>query len=161
MDVAPIDRWGGVLRQTGPGEATSIDEDALAPLADWDRKRCGEDRSGLLLHLGRETKVRGWSVTEKGRLRGYAFLRPGREHFHLGPVVADGGEALTALLNAAAGHAAGKSVFVDALQAETTAAVLSAHGLDARRKLTRMTFGRPERLLMGPGVVAATAFEWG
>ena len=162
VDVAPIDRWGGVLKETvETGGATPLEPGILDSLIAWDRERCGQDRSGLLRHLLGEPDVAGWTVTDKGRLLGYAFLRPGREHAHLGPVVAEGGGALNAILNAAARHAAGKSLFIDALQTKANSAVLAAHGLEVRRTLTRMTFGRAERLLMGPGVVAATAFEWG
>ena len=52
---------------------------------------------------------------------GLAFLRPGREHFHLGPVVAERGAVLSALLDAAGRQLAGRTVLVDAPRQPLTA----------------------------------------
>ena len=52
VDVAPIDRWSGVLRETSPSPAldplTPSTVDALATL---DRNACGADRSRLLRRM--------------------------------------------------------------------------------------------------------------
>jgi GNAT superfamily N-acetyltransferase len=152
-DVAPIDRWGGVLREAGATGAGPIARDAILAL---DGAACGVDRRALLDHLLGEPGVAGWTA---GRA-GYAVLRPGREHAHLGPVVADDAAAFGALLDAAARHLRGATVFVDALRSDENSAVLSSQGLEAKRRLMRMTLPRAP-LLMGPAVRAAAAFELG
>ena len=92
---------------------------------------------------------------------GVAFLRPGREHQHLGPVMAEEGEALNGLLDAAAARLGGRTVLVDTPRNELTAVRLAAAGLLVQRRLQRMTYGRSQGILIGARVVAATAFEWG
>jgi hypothetical protein len=76
-------------------------------------------------------------------------------------VVAATSAGLRALLAAAAKELKGQPVLVDAFREGGTPELLAEAGLEVSRKLTRMTWKRPQRLLMGPGVRAATAFEWG
>jgi GNAT superfamily N-acetyltransferase len=163
VDVAPIDRWGGILRPTASASSVDLlDRSSFEEVAALDRDAVGLDRSELLLHLAGEPEVLAWvGRTEGGAVGGYAFLRPGRQHAHLGPVVAEDPAVYGALLSAAALHRPGTSVLVDVLRDPGTGGVLARSGLEVRRRLMRMTYRRPQPLLMGPRVGAATAFEWG
>jgi len=162
VDVAPIDRWGGVLRPTVPVSSTEpLDRGRLDAVTAYDRKAVGLDRTALLRHLAGEEGATGWVARDAAAVRGYAFLRPGRQHFHLGPVVAEDPERFAELVSAAALHRPGSSVLVDVLRSPSSSGLLTASGLEVRRRLTRMTYGRPQPLLMGDRVRAATAFEWG
>jgi len=150
VDVAPIDRWTGVLRE-GRSAAERLDavDDALLRA---DRAACGADRGALLQSLPPTAwRTRG----------GHAFLRPGRAAAHLGPLVAAGPDDLSALLGAAARERRGGAVVVDAFRRHGIPEALGAAGLQVARRLTRMTWARPQVLLDGPGACAATAFEWG
>jgi GNAT superfamily N-acetyltransferase len=157
-DVAPIDRWCGGLRAVGRGDGVErIDRSSFDEIAGMDRQACGADRSALLLHLMHEPDVFG--VLARGE--GFAFLRPGRTRGHLGPVVASGEDVCSRLLDRLAALAGPGPLLFDALRSPSAEALLSAHGLSVARRLTRMTLGRPQRLLMGDAVRAAVSFEWG
>jgi GNAT superfamily N-acetyltransferase len=159
--VAPIDRWVGTLRVDEPSGRVEPLRSHLLDALDLDRRACGVDRSGLLGHLAGEAGVRQWVALEGGGVVGLACLRPGREHWHLGPITCRDSSVLRTLLAAAAQHLGEATVLVDAIRDEARAAVLAAAGLRVQRRLMRMT--RPDRqgMLMGDQVAAATAFEWG
>jgi GNAT superfamily N-acetyltransferase len=157
-DVAPIDRWSGVLRESGRADGLEmIDRSTFDDVAALDRAACGADRSEFLIHLMNEAGVLG--VTAPGS--GFAFLRPGRSHGHVGPVVAADDAVCSRLLSRVARLAEGASVLLDAFRTPASSALLERHGLAVQRKLTRMTFGRPQPLLMGESVRAIASFEWG
>jgi len=158
VDVAPIDRWSGVLRENGSSEGLEpLDRSNLEAVAAFDRAACGVDRSALLLHLLNEPGVTG--VVSRGA--GYALLRPGRTQGHVGPFLAADDATATQLLNRLAKLAAGSPLLLDALRSPALSALLQLHGLTVARRLVRMTSGTPQRLLMGDSVRAATSFEWG
>src|SRR5207244_3493996 len=110
-----------------------------------------------LLHLVHEPGVLG--VVARGR--GFAFLRPGRTQSHVGPMVAADDATCSTLLNRLSKFSNSATILLDAIRSPVSSALLEAHGLSVARRLTRMTFGRPQRLLMGEGVRAAVSFEWG
>ena len=164
VDCAPIDRWLGQLTPGGPPGSPEVEtligrvpDDALV----FDQSAAGLDRGALLRHLGQEPDVSVLVARDQDLPVGLAFLRPGREHHHLGPVIAESGGVLQALLHAAAGRLAGQTVLVDALRNDLTSDRLAACGLRVQRRLQRMTYGRPQGILTGTRVAAATAFEWG
>jgi GNAT superfamily N-acetyltransferase len=164
VDVAPIERWLGRLAPESPPPgievetlAGTVPDEVLA----FDRSAVGLDRGHLLRHLAADPDVLLLVARDRTRVQGVAFLRSGREHRHLGPVVAEPGAGLDGLLVAAAARLAGGSVLVDALRNDLTAGRLAASGLIVQRRLQRMTYGRPQGILIGARVVAATAFEWG
>ncbi len=158
VDVAPIDRWSGVLRSLGASEGLErVDRSTFDGVAALDRAACGADRSEFLLHLMNEPDVVG--VTAPGS--GFGFLRPGRNRAHVGPLVASDDAVCSRLLSRLAGLADGSEVLLDALQTPATSALLERHGLEVARQLTRMTFGTPQQLLMGDPVRAVVSFEWG
>jgi GNAT superfamily N-acetyltransferase len=157
-DVAPIDRWTGTLRSSGPGDdLRMIDRSTFDDVAELDRKACGIDRSALLLHLMHEDGAFG--VFAPGS--GFAFLRPGRTCSHVGPVVGGDDAACARMLSRLARLAGATPVLVDAPRSPESSALLERHGLAVVRKLTRMTFARPQKLLLGADVRAAVSFEWG
>ena len=157
-DVAPIDRWSGTLRAAGPADGPElVDRSTFDDVAALDRAACGADRSAFLLHLMNEPGVVG--VTLPGA--GFGFLRPGRTRSHIGPLVAPDDEVCSRLLSRLARLSGGSPILLDALRAPGASALLERHGLEVARKLTRMTLGRPQRLLMGDPVRAVVSFEWG
>lgn len=158
VDVAPIDRWSGkLIKRGGTAAIDRLDRSNVDTVATLDREACGTDRSALLLHLLQESDTFG--VVAPGV--GYAILRPGRTHSHVGPLVAADVETASRLLNRLAMFPGGSTVLVDALRTPAVSALLELHGLSVARRLVRMTSGKAQRLLMGDSVRAATSFEWG
>jgi GNAT superfamily N-acetyltransferase len=160
-DVAPIDRWVGTLRAGDPGGVEPLTAEWRSAALAFDHRACGVARAALLEHLGSEPDVRQWIALEGGQVVGLASLRPGREHWHLGPITCSDGSVLRRLLAAAAEHLGGATVLVDAIRDDERSAVLAAAGLGVQRRLMRMTRPGRQGMLMGPQVAAATAFEWG
>lgn len=157
-DVAPIERWSGVLRSTttAPG-VEMIDRSSLDDVADLDREAVGADRTMLLQQLLRERDVFG--VVERGS--GFAFLRPGRAFSHVGPVIASDEHVCSRLLSRLAALSGGTPVLLDSLRSPSSSALLESHGLSLSRRLTRMTLVRGKPVLMGERVRAIVSFEWG
>jgi len=160
-DVAPIDRWVGVLQPAPAAGLEPLAEAGVAEAVEFDRQACGVDRGRLLEHLAGEPAVAGWVAVKNGRCAGLACLRPGREHWQLGPVVCEDEGVLRGLLGRAGEHLQGRSVLVDAVRDEPRGAVLAAFGLRVQRRLIRMTRPAARAMLMGTRVAAATSFEWG
>lgn len=170
VDVAPIERWCGPLSADGGGaddagsEAVAVDEvgsddrDEIAAACALDERAVGVDRSDLIGHLVAEAGTTTLAVD--GGRGGYAVVRPGREHDHLGPLVADSETAAESLVRAAAAVVDG-SVLVDVLDVAFAESVLAPRGMAPQRHLTRMVAEEPTPLLVGDGVRAAAGFELG
>ncbi len=162
VDVAPVDRWEGTLAELPAlGEVRELDRTSFDEVAALDRAACGADRSELLLRLLHEADVAAWVNRREGRVAGFGFLRPGRERWHFGPAVADETGTFAALLSSASRRLHGARVLLDAPRDPGVVGVLEKTGLAVQRRLTRMTFGRPQSLLLGDRIAALTAFEWG
>jgi GNAT superfamily N-acetyltransferase len=158
VDVAPIDRWTGVLRPKGHwGPVERIQRSHLDQIVELDRAACGIDRSALLRHLLNDLDVNGFLAPGSG----YGLVRPGRTCSHIGPVVARDEEVFARLLNHLATVAHPSTVLLDALRTTSSSVILEDYGLTVARRLTRMTLGGPQRVLMGDHVRAAVSFEWG
>lgn len=164
--VATVFRWQGDLaapdgRSVDPErvrELTAADADDLAA---FDRRRVGADRGRLLRELLAEEGVRGYRRDgTDGTLEGYAIIRPGRTHLHVGPVVADR-EGIAPLLGAVAADLGGREVIVDAPADDRIADHLESGGLERDRELVRMTHPDPERALLGESVRAFAGFAFG
>jgi GNAT superfamily N-acetyltransferase len=164
--VRPITRWCGT--PTASSAAVDVDVEpfeAAAVVAGLDRTACGVDREALLSRLLAEAGTVGLLARAGDEIDGYAVLRPGREHAHLGPVVADDPGTVRALLGAAGARHDG-SLLVDALGEGAVDAdgerggTLAAAGLSVQRRLTRMTRDGTDPL-GGPRTVAAAGFELG
>jgi GNAT superfamily N-acetyltransferase len=161
FDVAPIDRWTGVLRPTQDAREVAIaDRSSFDEIAALDRAACGADRSDLILHLLNEPEVIGVVSVAQG-VRGFAFLRPGRAQAHVGPIVAKEATDVLALLSRLAPLAGGSPVLLDSMRRPENSGILERSGLSISRRLTRMTLEKPHSVLMGDAVRAAVSFEWG
>lgn len=147
QDVAPIDRWGGALGLA----PLDLPSPSIERILEIDAAALGVDRSVLLRRLASEPNVKALAVDD-----GYALLRPGREHLHLGPIVARDPRPL---LRGAARAAAGRTLIVDVPRTEANEALFREAGLTPRRRLMRMTRGTSKRVLLD--ATAAVAFEWG
>jgi len=166
VDVTPIERWCGELSAVdAPSEPSTShvdelsagDDDRVDAVCEFDRQAVGVDRSELILHLLGED---GTTFVAGEEVRGYAVLRPGREHDHLGPLVASSRADAEAFVVGAADVATG-SVLVDVLDVEFAESVLEPLGLEPQRHLTRMAADDPDPLLVGADVRAAAGFELG
>ena len=163
-DVAPIARWGGTLSPPGdPADpaVTALRSADADEVSAYDAKACGADRRRFLDLLRSEPRVRGFVSRREGDLRGYVLRRPGRDHWHVGPLVADDAATGRALLSAVASDLAGESAVADLFDGPEIERITRDHGLVQRRRLTRMTHGGARPLLMGDRVIAAAGFEWG
>lgn len=165
VDIAPIDRWSGVLQPT-----VAAREVRLCGPAEWDQicaydlKVTGIDRGPLLRHLQGEAGVAAWALpVGDGGISGFVVLRPGRKlgYWHLGPLVADEQEGFAALLQAPRLQLKGEAVFADALRRPESTRGLEAAGLTIQRELMRMSCPESRTVLCGPQVWLATSFEWG
>lgn len=161
VDVAPIDRWRGELQvRGGRADLELLDRSNFDEIVMLDHLASGADRSDLLLHLMHEPGVLG-VVSRRDTVAGFAFLRPGLNVSHVGPIVATDAKIQGELLDRLAQLAAGTTVLLDALRAAETSALLESHGLSVSRRLMRMTLDRADAVLMGERVRAITSFEWG
>ncbi len=163
QSVRRIDRWGGSLIPSTDAVAVhDLRADDLRDVFELDRRACGVDRAPLLRALVNEDGNRAWVMRDDDVLVAFGILRPGREHAHLGPLVASSRAGVVAVLDAVAQALAGRTVFVDALRSEGTVQALSAHGLQIERELIRMHVrSLPVTMLQGEMVIAAVGLEWG
>ncbi|MBV8880286.1 MAG: GNAT family N-acetyltransferase [Planctomycetaceae bacterium] len=162
VDVAPIDRWSGVLHVGGdPPDARELGMGSFDQIADLDRQACRTDRGPLLRSLLNQRDAVCLGCYRGQGLDGFAFLLPGRTAAHLGPAVAKHDTAMEALLGAAARKLGAAPVLLDVLRDEARSRLLERAGLTIARRLTRMTLDRGHEVLMGPMVRAAVSFTWG
>jgi len=164
VDVESIDRWSGVLATATASEGTDVrvaNPADVVKLAAWDAARTGIDRRALVTHLLHASAPDAWLASRGGELVGYAALRPGRTHRHLGPLLAEDEAAFTALTAAIARRSEGAPVFADVVRSPATGAAFTRTGLRVERRLSRMTLMHPKRVLSGAPVWATAGLEWG
>jgi len=161
VDVAPIDRWSGILTARGdPRDVDRISLGSFDQVAELDRKVCGVDRGPLLRSLLGDPQGACFAYDGNG-IEGFAFLLPGRTAPHLGPVVSRDGAVFQDLLGAVSRHLGETPILMDSLRTPAHSALLEHCGLTVSRKLTRMTLDQSHSVLMGPQVRAAVSFTWG
>ena len=163
VDAAPIVRWSGTLTPSSHSDDRQISSVTAgdADIYRYDTDACGADRRRFLDRLISEPGVRGFDVRLDGDVRGYALYRPGREHWHVGPLVADDAVTSRVLLSAIASDIAGESAIVDMFEKPEAERDAENYGLTPQRRLTRMVHREARPLLMGKKIVAAGGFEWG
>lgn len=181
VDLAPIVRWQGVpnsavrrasrriirgarashhASHSAPRSSvvrTARDED-LDEIVSLDRELCGLDRGFLLEHLFGEDQSIVFMLDEGN---GYGVLRPGRIAWQFGPLVVQERSDAADLLDAAADHLNGNELIVDSVEGSGYGRMLVSAGLEPRRRLTRMTYGRAVQLLTNEHTASATCFAWG
>jgi GNAT superfamily N-acetyltransferase len=161
VDVAPIDRWAGVLSGGGdPREVGQVSLGSFEQVSALDQRACGVDRSGLLRSLILQPGAVCFASSGNG-LNGFAFLLPGRTCSHIGPVVAEDGATMADLLGAVSHHVKEAPVILDSLRSNVNSWMLERFGLTISRRLTRMTLGESTPVLMGSRIRAAVSFTWG
>lgn len=171
-DVVPVERWGGTLTG-GPGtdRVERSDLSNVGSIARFDQQATGVSRGWLFRPLLTSPDVIPLVVTEDDRddnihvpggddVAAYAIVRPGRTHWHVGPIVGDD-EHVGALLDAVAAELDGPDVYVDLFPDAAPLDLLSERGLERERRLTRMLRGGDGPDLTGDSVVAGAGFEWG
>lgn len=162
-DVALIDRWSGSLQGTEPefSSVKILENGDLQEVAALDAECTGVDRSSLIQSFLKGKKVTGLGIRQKKDLKGYLFVRPGRENVHLGPVVAQTEKDTRILLSAATHKNRGKQFLADVIRRDSMTVLMKGYGLQIQRELTRMTLGKPLETLQTPCVRAIVSFEWG
>lgn len=165
VDVTGIERWRGKLDRPNDTDSNFVVE--CCPLDEEvysvDRQACSVDRSRLLDRLAQERGVRSFRISKSGTntVRGFGIVRPGREAFHIGPVVASDGDAFASLLREVERTIGKSPVVIDLFIDDEVMDVARDANLEEQRTLTRMTYEEPHRVLQGDHVVAAAGFELG
>ena len=163
--IGAIDRWAGTARPAAGGAREIVvraagREEARA-VAAWDHERSGVDRTGWFTTYLEEPGATALVAERRGRTVGYAVMRPGRTHDHLGPWVAEDDDGAQALIAFAGRRYAGRAIYVDALRSDATGELLTSLGLQVERRLQRRTLGGAASPFRSPPVRAAAGFEWG
>lgn len=139
-----------ILRHAGRPELTAGESPreplalgSLDEIAALDREACGIDRRRLLDHYSREDPTAFRIVRETGRLRGYAWSRPGCRARQIGPCISDGDDdAAETLLRRELQSWTGTELIIDIPESHHRArAITEQAGLVVTRGLTRMTRG--------------------
>ncbi|MFB6300404.1 MAG: GNAT family N-acetyltransferase [Halobacteriales archaeon] len=161
VEITPIEHRVGTLSDGSlPASAkriTRMEQDAAIA---YDRQHLPIDRGALLQQLLCETTTTG-VIVEDGSIEGYAIARPGREHLHLGPIVATTADALRRLLDALGTILKGAPVVTDIVPTENTIAVFDAVGIEHERTLTRMGYRESHSILTEHPIRSIAGFEWG
>ncbi|HWA98841.1 MAG TPA: GNAT family N-acetyltransferase [Pirellulales bacterium] len=130
-----------------------IDAADLDAIVAIDRHAIGCDRRRLFERWFSTPAVEGMVCVVDGRVRGFAFHRPGAVARHIGPCMADDESIGQALLKRALRDAAACNVYVDAPRNHPSAiAIAEAAGLNYQRPFWRMR--------RGPGQIASLETVW-
>lgn len=162
VEIVPITRWRGSLESTTTtDDVTELESTESDLVCSFDRCAVDVDRGELLDRLLALDGVTGLVYECEDDLYGYAVLRPGRQHWQLGPVVAETSAVYAQLLSAAAEELNSESVIVDSPMDDCDDEILSRSGLTPERRLSRMTHTEPRPLLLDENVKAIVGLEWG
>src|SRR5437773_899759 len=137
-----IERWSGVAGSSGSTWAT-LEASTRGELLNVDRRAFGADRSGLIELLMDDACVAPLvAKAPDGQVKGYALARSGTAATYVGPLVADGPETATELLEGLLSQLQGQQIYVDLnTDFSTGREILEARGLVKQRDLIRMSFG--------------------
>ena len=164
VPVAEVTQWRGSVRSSAVPEAvervgTLAD---TTPVAAYDRRATGVDREFLLASLLEDEGTVGLVRRgHDGAVTGYALVLRRPPGWTVGPLVADGGGDVEALVRAASERVDGDSVTVNEVENQEAAERYRRLGLEPRRTLTRMTHREHAAPLAGERVRGIPAFEYG
>jgi hypothetical protein len=121
-----------------------VTQDRLFQVAALDQQVTGTDRDRLIEQLYRQQPEAMRAVSVRGKLAGYAMLRPGSRAIQIGPAAALDPEVGVAMFDAALQSCVGQRVFID-IPADNAAASqwADANGLTVERRWMRMRRGLP------------------
>lgn len=157
-----VERWEGIAE---PADVTcsTLESEARNEALAIDREAFGADRSKLIELLIRDSCLPPLKATAAdGRLSGFALARPGSNVVYLGPVVANGADAATSLVEGLLNYTAGQKVFIDLnTNFREGRKILSERGLMKQRDLVRMSYGKERRAGSSPLVFAISGPETG
>jgi len=144
VDEWSLARWeaeGLHLNAEGSAQTEWLGQEPTPPLLQLDRGAFGVNRERMLQALAAQSEA-VLHRTPDGKLDGYGMLRPGRNAFYLGPIVATSDHAGEAIARALLHRARGQRVFWDAPDATAGAVALAKElGFTQQRVLTRMHLG--------------------
>jgi GNAT superfamily N-acetyltransferase len=127
-----------------------------------DQEETGLNRSFIWRQWMEDPDVQGWLVrSQEGEAVGTGLLRPGREAWHLGPVVAKSPAAFRAILHSTYATIGSHLLYVDCPAGGEEDHILQSAGLHAARKLLRMTAPQISLDLCGKHLWCGAGFEWG
>jgi len=157
-----IERWEGIATASGV-TCSTWDAEARNEVLVLDRDAFGADRSKLIELLIQDSCLPPLKATAKdGLLSGFALARQGSKAVYLGPLVANGADAATKLLDGLLSYVAGQRVYIDLnpdfLEGRK---ILSERGLVKQRDLFRMSYGKERRAGSSPLVFAIAGPETG
>jgi GNAT superfamily N-acetyltransferase len=163
VSIRPMTRWRGRLKfGGGPLPDSPCVPPPLEAVAAFDQRCSGVDRSPLFHHL-LQSGARLLALKEEtGDLAAFGFLRPGREAWQLGPVVAPRESRIPQLFDAVVQLVGeGNECLCDVPDGAIPQDQLRAVGMEASRHLQRMTLPAGRDVLCGPGIRCVSAFEMG
>jgi predicted N-acetyltransferase YhbS len=157
-----IERWEGIAG-TRAVACSTMDTAARREALVLDRHAFGAERSKLIEMLIEDSYVEPLVATETdGRLTGYALARRGSAAGYLGPLLATGTDAATALLDGLLGQVAGQRVYIDMnTDFEGGRKILTERGLVWQRDLVRMSYGKESKAGSSPSIFAIAGPEVG
>lgn len=157
-EIGPVTRWRGrIAAQLTQPASTPVQADAILPM---DLEIFGTDRGPLLRRLAQDGNI--VAVPDAAA---YAFLRPGRTAWQVGPIVASDGGALTDLLSSVALYTSQSDVVIDvvdrAQRRSDVVRALEQVGLKPDRLLVRMATEPSMSIFGDHRVIAAAGLELG
>lgn len=157
-EIGSVTRWRGrIAAQLIEPASKPTRPDSIVPI---DAEVFGTDREPLLRRLADDGKV----VATDGA-GAYAFLRPGRTAWQIGPVVAPDADALTDLLSSLAIYTSQSDVVIDVFdrgqRRSDVAQTLEKVGLKPDRLLVRMATEPSMSVFDDRRIIAAAGLELG
>lgn len=158
-------RWfrdGGATPVARPSRVRPVADADWPAILERDARAFGASRAVLLRRLAADAPEYGRVIAHGKDVRGYLFGRHGHTREHLGPLVADGTETATALLDAVLAEQPTRAFYLDAPDDQPAwRAGLSSMGFAVERPFLRMHRGRLSTPGQPSAVYAITGPEFG
>ncbi len=140
---------------------TALTADTIDAVAEYDKRRFGEDRSALLRTWLERKPQSAFFISNNGRIRGFVLAREGRNASHIGPLVSDDETTAIALASAALNTIQGPVVIDVPAQHTQLHKWLRGRGFSPQRSFTRMLLSRTEPLDRPEQIFAVSGAEFG